>query len=148
MKRMTAYIAAAIALAACSPRIVQVPVRDTLTVTRTEILRDTVVSFVLPEETSRNETRDTSSRIETSLAVSEASVSGGVLRHTLTNKPDTLQKNIACKERVVTEYRTKEVPVPVEIPKPYTPKWVWWVLAYSIILTVAEGVKAYLKVKI
>lgn len=29
----------------------------------------------------------------------------------------------------------KKVPYPVEVPKRYIPKWVWWLVAYSIIIT-------------
>ena len=48
-------------------------------------VRDTVKVY-LPEERAENTTSDTTSRIETSAAVSTAMVSGGQLHHALWNK--------------------------------------------------------------
>ena len=135
MRRISAFFIL-LALLSCSPRIVTVAVHDTLTVTRTEVLRDTVISVRLPEETAARETRDTLSHLETSYAQSDASVSSGVLRHTLENKPTPLKEKIVYKDRTVTEYKVKEVHVPVEVPVRYIPKWVWWVLGWAVLLTI------------
>jgi len=146
MKR-TPCIFAIAALLSCSPRIIQVPVRDTLTVTRTEVLRDTVVQFVLPDESAANTTRDTVSHLETKFAESDAAVSDGILRHTLKSKPTPIEEKVVYKDLVTTEYKVREIPVTVEVPKPYIPKWMWVVLGWAILLTLSIGISLYLKIR-
>ncbi len=148
MRRISSYFILLALLLSCSPRIVTVAVHDTLTVTRTEVLRDTVISVRLPEETAVRETRDTLSQLETTYAKSDASVSGGVLRHTLENKPTPLKEKIVYKDRTVTEYRTKEVPLPVEVPVRYIPKWVWWVLGWAVLLTLLVVAALWLRFRV
>ena len=148
MGRIPAFLILLALLLSCSPRIVTVAVHDTLTVTRTEVLRDTVISVRLPEETAARETRDTLSHLETSYAQSDASVSSGVLRHTLENKPTPLKEKIVYKDRTVTEYKVKEVPVPVEVPVRYIPKWVWWVLGWAVLLTLLIVAAIWLRLRV
>ncbi len=148
MRRIPAFFIILALLLSCSPRIVTVAVHDTLTVTRTEVLRDTIVSIRLPEETAARETRDTLSQLETTYAKSDASVTGGVLRHTLENKPTPLKTKIIYKDRTVTEYKTTEVPVSVEVPVRYIPRWVWWVLGWAVLLTLLIVAAVWLKFRV
>ncbi len=134
-----------LALLSCSPRIVTVAVHDTLTITTTEVLRDTVVTLRLPEQTAARETRDTLSHLETAYAASDAAVSGGVLRHSLRNKPTPLKEKIVYKDRTVTEYKAKEVPVPVEVPVRHIPKWVWYVLGWAVVVTLILAAALWLR---
>jgi len=87
----------------------------------TEQVRDTIVIYKPSKDSVAIQTRDTVSRLETSLAVSEASISDGLLKHSLKNK-DSLKVKIEYKDRIVEKIVTKEIPVEVvrEIYK--TPK--------------------------
>lgn len=125
------------ALYACSPRIVTVAVHDTTTLTRTVTVRDTVISAPLPVESALIDTPDTTSTLETSLAVSTATISAGHLHHSIENKRTALQvpAKIPHEKEIVRE--VKEVPVPVEVPKPYTPQWIFYVIVWAAIVTLA-----------
>ena len=91
---------------------------------------------------------DTLSQISTSLAFSEAKVEQGVLTHTLEQKG---QIKAPIDTFFVVEYIDriveKEVPVEVEIEKPYIPAFFWVVTIYAAIITLLIAVKAYLKLK-
>lgn len=95
-----------ILLAGCSPRIYPVQ-RDTVTLIRTEIrevLKDTTVYVSLPQDSTAVTTRDTTSRLRIRAAISEASVKGGMLHHSLYSDPSyTPEVKIQYKDRV--EYR-------------------------------------------
>lgn len=136
MKKICIFLTLA-ALYACSPRIVTVAVHDTTTFTRIETVRDTVISAPLPVESALISTPDTTSTLETSLAVSTATITAGHLHHSIENKRTALQvpAKIPQEKEIVRE--VKEIPVPVEVPKPYTPKWTWCVLAWAAIATLA-----------
>ena len=143
-RRVAAFMVAALIilapvfiLTACSPRIVTVTVHDTTTFTRIETVRDTVISAPLPVESALISTPDTTSTLETSLAVSTATITAGHLHHSIENKRTALQvpAKIPKEKEIVRE--VKEVPVPVEVPKPYIPRWVHWVIAWAAIATLA-----------
>ena len=93
-------------LSSCSPRVFPVQ-RDTVTQVRTEIVerlvRDTIV-VALPQDSVYVQTRDTTSVLRIRAAVSEASVSGGVLAHSLYSNPDYRPEiEVVYKDRI--EYR-------------------------------------------
>lgn len=130
--RRAAYIVAVVMLSAlcggCGVR--RVPVRseraDSVRVVREieyrERLRDTVVYVPVPVE-SREALRRDSSRLETSVAVSEARIGpDGLLRHTLTNKPARLPAAVQVRDVERTERRDSaavrelRVEVPVSLP--------------------------------
>lgn len=136
MKLIYIILVIAAVLSSCSPRIVTVTVRDTTTVTRIETVRDTIISAPLPVESALVSTPDTTSTLETSLAVSTATISSGHLHHSIANKHTSLQvpAKISQEKEIVREVR--EVPVPVEVPQPYTPRWVWWVLGWAVVSSV------------
>ena len=99
-------MAALFLLSSCSPRVFPVQ-RDTVTHVRTEIVerlvRDTV-EVTLPQDSVYVQTRDTMSVLRIKTAISEASVSGGILSHTLySNHAYKPEIEVVYKDRV--EYR-------------------------------------------
>lgn len=94
------------AAVSCSPRVYPVQ-RDTVTQVRTEIVerlvRDTV-EVTLPQDSASTQTNDTTSTLRIRAATSTATVSGGVLSHSLRSNPDYKPEvEIVYKDRV--EYR-------------------------------------------
>ena len=91
-------------------------------------------------------------KLETSVAKAEAFVD--TLTHSLKgsieNKKDSIKWNIKWKEKIISKDSLvyKEVPYPVEVPTPYTPKYVYWILGYTAITLIYFGIKLYLKFKI
>ena len=105
MKRIFIMLAAMLA-ASCSPKVFPVQ-RDTVTQVRTEIVerlvRDTV-EVTLPQDSVHVQTRDTMSVLRIKAAISEASVSGGILSHSLHSNPAYKPEiEVVYKDRV--EYR-------------------------------------------
>lgn len=99
-------ILSALIIAGCSPRVFPVQ-RDTITHVRTEIVerlvRDTI-EVALPQDSVFVQTRDTTSVLRIRAAISEASVSGGILAHSLYSNPDYKPEiEVVYKDRV--EYR-------------------------------------------
>ena len=97
---------AVLLLSSCSPRVFPVQ-RDTVTQVRTEIVerlvRDTI-EVLLPQDSVYVQTRDTTSVLRIRAAVSEASVSGGILAHSLYSNPDYKPEiEVVYKDRI--EYR-------------------------------------------
>lgn len=89
----------------------------------TRYVKDTVY-LELPAITERIVTRDTASRLENDYAVSEASVSGGYLSHSLATKPARTTVETEAREVVRDSivFRDRLVEVPVEVEKPLT-RW-------------------------
>ena len=105
-------------------------VRDSI---RTEVRTETItvhdtVPVALPGDSIAVVTPpDTTSHIETSVAISEAAIRDGLLWHSIWNKPTVdvpVEHTVTVRDSTV--YREKEVPVPypveVEVEKPLT----WW----------------------
>ena len=109
-------------------------VNDTITI---EVPKEKVV-YVVPA--------DTLSQISTSLAFSEAKVEKGVLTHTLEQKGQ-LKADTFYKVKYIDRIVEKEVPVEVEVEKPYIPTFFWIVTIYAAIITILIAFKAYLKLK-
>ena len=106
VKILTALLTTALIISGCSPKVFPVQ-RDTITQVRTEIVerlvRDTV-EVTLPQDSMYVQTRDTMSVLRIKAAISEASVSGGVLSHTLYSNPAYRPEiEVIYKDRV--EYR-------------------------------------------
>lgn len=104
--KQTVIILSVLLLSSCSPRVFPVQ-RDTITQVRTEIVerlvRDTV-EVSLPQDSVFVQTKDTTSLLRIRAAISEASVSGGVLAHSLYSNPDYKPEvEIVYKDRI--EYR-------------------------------------------
>ena len=111
-----------------------VPVKETEYVTVTETVVDTVIKWMPPVEKIVNETKDTTSTVETSLAKSTATVSNGTLHHSIENKKDSVKTKIVYKDKIVTKIEYKDVPVPVEVEKKVIPKWVSYSLGLNILI--------------
>ena len=89
----------------------------------TRYVKDTVY-LELPAITERIVTRDTASRLENDYAVSEASVSGGYLSHSLATKPARTPVETEAREVVRDSivFRDRLIEVPVEVEKPLS-RW-------------------------
>ena len=89
----------------------------------TRYVKDTMY-LELPVITERIVTRDTSSRLENDYAVSEASVSGGYLSHSLATKPARTPVETEAREVVRDSivFRDRLIEVPVEVEKPLS-RW-------------------------
>ena len=84
------------------------------------------VSAPIPIENHSIVTPIKKSHLETSVATSDASIDTlGMLHHTLTNKKDSIKTKIQYIDRIVYKdsIQIKEVPVEVEKPVPYVPKF-------------------------
>ncbi len=106
VKLLTLLSTILLIISGCSPKIYPVQ-RDTVTQVRTEIVerlvRDTV-EVTLPQDSVHVQTRDTMSVLRIKTAISEASVSGGVLTHSLYSNPAYKPEiEVIYKDRV--EYR-------------------------------------------
>ena len=149
MKRLFIFILLLIAVS-CST-IKYVPVE---TIERIEYrdsivyVNDTVTIEVPKEKVVYVGPADTLSKISTPLAFSEAKVENGILTHTLEQKGE-------IKTRIDTFYKVKytdrivekEVPVEVEVEKPYIPTFFWIVAIYAAIITLLIAFRLYLKIK-
>ena len=86
-------------------------------------------------------------RLETTVASASAYVD--TLTHTL--KPDSLRTVVKFRDRLVEVTRdslvTKEVPVEVEVPVRYVPRFYKYCLAWSILSLVLIFIFVYLKLK-
>lgn len=138
----------ALLFASCSPRIVTVAVHDTTTVTRTLTVRDTIISAPLPVESVIISTPDTTSTVETSLATSTATITAGHLHHSIENKRTALSVPAKIPEKQEIIRVTREIPVPVEVSKPYIPKWVWYVLAWAVLVTLLFAAFLWLRFRV
>ena len=84
------------------------------------------VSAPIPIENHSIVTPIKKSHLETSVATSDASIDTlGMLHHTLTNKKDSIKTKIQYADRIVYKdsIQIKEVPVEVEKPVMYIPKF-------------------------
>ena len=89
----------------------------------TRYVKDTMY-LELPVITERIVTRDTTSHLENDYAVSEASVSGGYLSHSLATKPARTPVETEAREVVRDSivFRDRLIEVPVEVEKPLS-RW-------------------------
>lgn len=128
-----------------SPRTV-IEYRDSI---RTEVRVETVVvhdtiRVFLPRDSVVVITADTASHIETSVAVSEASVRYGLLLHAIWNKPDipvVVETRYVTRDSIVYRDRDVPVPTPVEVPRDLT-GWQWFRLWLGNLVIVALAVAA------
>ena len=145
MKRL--IILLTLLLTSCST-IKYVPVKETEYVTVTETLVDTVIKWAPPVEKIVNETKDTTSTVETSLAKSTATVSNGTLHHSIENKKDSVKTKIVYKDKIVTKTEYKEVPVEVEVEKKVVPSWCWWLLGINILVVIGFAIRLYFRFRL
>lgn len=101
MKRIFIIVLACIAVSCGTPcKVIEVQRDSVRTVVQNRVVyRDSIIYVPVPTEADRAELADSdTSRLETSLAVSEAFVADGMLHHSLRNRSDAL------------------LPVPVKLP--------------------------------
>ena len=107
------------------------------------IVRTELVSAAIPLESHTIVTPTKKSHLETSVATSDASIDSlGMLHHTLANKKDSIKTKIQYIDKIV--YRdsidVREVPVEVEKPVPYVPKFyqftfvLFWIFVLFIVV--------------
>ena len=125
-----------------------VVVRDSIrTEVRTEpiTIHDTI-PVALPKDSVAIATPDTSSHIETSTAISEATIRDGLLWHSIWNKP-TVDVPVEHKETVRDSivYHEKPVPVPYPVEKIVEKKLTQWQkfrLHFANIMLIALAIAA------
>lgn len=144
MKRILFLI---LLLTSCST-IRYVPVETVVTETKTEIVRDTIIKWMPPVEKIVNETKDTTSTVETSLAKSTATVSNGTLHHSIENKKDSIITKIVYKDKIVTKTEYKEVPVEIEVEKKVVPGWCQWSLGINILVIIGFAIQLYFRFRL
>ena len=111
-------------------------------------VNDTITIEVPKEKVVYAGPADTLSQISTSLAFSEAKVEKGVLTHTLEQKGQIKAKiDTFFMVKYIDRIVEKEVPVEVEVEKPYIPTFFWIVTIYAAIITLLIAFKAYFKFK-
>ena len=114
----------------------------------TVFIHDTLKIKVPVETVKEIVPQDTVSQITTSLAFSEAKIERGMLHHTLEQKGEikTVYDTIVTVE-YVDRIIEKEVPIKVEVEKPFIPTFFWLVFVYACVITVIGILKLYLKFK-
>ena len=107
------------------------------------VVHTELVSVALPLESHTIVTPTKKSHLETSVAESDAEIDSlGLLHHTLTNKKDSLKREIQYIDKIVyrDSIERREVPVEVEKPVPYIPKFyqftfvLFWIFVLFIIV--------------
>ena len=108
------------------------------------VINTKLVSVAIPNE-SHSIIAKKKSHLETSVATSDAEIDSlGLLHHTLVNKKDSIKTKIQYIDRI--SYRDsieiKEVPIEVEVPVPYIPKFyqftfiLFWIFVLFIVVKV------------
>ena len=90
------------------------------------VVHTELVSVAIPLESHTIVTPTKKSHLETSVATSDAEIDSlGLLHHTLVNKKDSLKSKIQYIDKIIyrDSVEVKEVPVEVEKPVPYIPKF-------------------------
>ena len=102
-----------------------------------------LVSIPIPLESHTIVAPTKKSHLETSVAESDAEIDSlGLLHHTLTNKKDSLKREIKYIDKIVyrDSIETKEVPVEVPVPVRYIPKFyqftfiLFWIILLFIVV--------------
>ena len=96
------------------------------------VIQTELVSVAIPNESHSIITKS-KSHLETSVATSDAEIDSlGLLHHTLANKKDSIKTKIQYIDKIVyrDSIEIKEVPVEVEKPVPYVPKFYKFTFAF------------------
>ena len=106
------------------------------------VVHTELVSVAIPNESHSIITKK-KSHLETSVATSDAEIDSlGLLHHTLNNKKDSIKTKIQYIDKIVyrDSIEIKEVPVEVEKPVPYVPKFhqftfvLFWIFVLFVIV--------------
>ena len=114
------------------------------------IVRTELASVALPLESHSIITKK-KSHLETSVATSDAEIDSlGLLHHTLVNKKDSLKSKIQYIDKIIyrDSIEVREVPVEVEKPVPYIPKFYQFTFAFFGIFILFIVVKVIRKFRI
>ena len=111
------------------------------------VVHTELVSVAIPNE-SHSIIAKKKSHLETSVAESDAEIDSlGMLHHTLVNKKDSLKSKIQYVDKIVyrDSVEVREVPVEVEKPVPYVPKFYKFTFAFFGIFVLFVIVKLLIK---
>ena len=106
------------------------------------VINTKLISVAIPNESHSIITKK-KSHLETSVATSDAEIDSlGLLHHTLVNKKDSIKTKIQYIDKIVyrDSIEIKEVPVEVEKPVPYIPKFykftfiLFWIFVLFIVV--------------
>lgn len=112
------------------------------------VIHTELVSTPIPIENHSIVTPTKKSHLETSVAESDAEIDSlGMLHHTLNNKKDSLKSKIQYVDRIVyrDSIQIKEVPVEVEKPVIYIPKFYKFTFIFFIVFVLFIIVKVVKK---
>ena len=112
------------------------------------VVHTELVSIAIPLESHTIVTPTKKSHLETSVAESDAEIDSlGMLHHTLVNKKDSIKTKIQYVDRIVyrDSIETKEVPVEVEVPVRYIPKFHQFTFILFCIFVLSVIVKLLIK---
>ena len=137
------------AFCGCTPqeKVVYVPTVKTIKVETT--VHDTVFKAPLEQSHQERVTNDTTSTLSNQYVTSTATVSDGVLTHTLDTKPDAeVEVEASIPERTITMVDSIPYPVPVPGPTEYVEhkpsaieRFLLWVGAFAVIYLVVRATK-------
>ncbi len=127
MAAMVAVMMALVMCGCCRRTVEYIVVSDSVrTEVRTvEVVVHDTVDVALPQDSVVVATPDTVSRVETSVAVSEAELRGGLLWHRIWNKK-SVAVGVDHKETVRDSIVYREKPVPYPVEKEVEKKLSWW----------------------
>ena len=112
------------------------------------VIHTELVSVAVPVESHNIITPLKKSHLETSVAESDAEIDSlGMLHHTLFNKKDSLKAKIQYVDRIVYKdsIEIKEVPVEVEKPVKYIPKFYQFTFIFFLVFVLFIVVKVVRK---
>lgn len=121
----------------CSIKKTQTLNNEVITKTEyVEIVKDTTIYVEIEKEVIKEiiqQPKDTVSVLSTKYATSTAKINNNTLYHTLTNKDEKIPARIQYRDKIQIDsvILTKEIPVYIEIEKPYIPKWCWIIMCYA-----------------
>jgi hypothetical protein len=161
MKRLILLLTMSMTMfGSCCRKFYPVSVQDSIRVeTRYEYierLQDTTIYVEIPYEIERIVTRDTVSRLSNSIAYSDAVISGGLLHHSLVNKPVSLPTKIQIKEiEVVRDSIVYRNHIETIINEVYRQTWwqkLWctlgkWLTGIGLLYGLFMALKYYLNLK-
>jgi len=99
-----------------------VKTRDSVVVTEVVTYKDSTIYYHIKDSVVINITKDTTSHLETDMAISDVVVSNGELSHTLRNKVSLQPISISIPSKVTTTERERIVTQTVEVPVELS----WW----------------------
>lgn len=137
-------LAVVVSLCCSCTRTLYVPVQSH----RSEqvVLHDTIIEVRTVGETIHNHTADTVSLLHTAHAYSVASVTQGMLSHTLSVVPHSDSVRLQWREVHIIDSIPYVVPMPGERIE-VVPAWVWWMAAAFLLYVVLAVVRFIKSVK-